>query len=183
MTAALCLLLVQGTLGAFDTLYFHEWRARLPAGRAQSRSELLLHAARDAIYALLFGTLGWVAWRGAWAWVLLALVASEIVITLVDFAIEDRVRRPLGGVFPGERVTHTLMAIVYGAFLAHFLPVVWADARAATGFEARMAATPLRLALTAMGAGVLLSGLRDLYAALDLPRGGWPWPPWRRAGP
>jgi len=23
--------------------------------------------------------------------------------------------------------------------------------------------------------GVLLSGLRDLYAALGLPKGGWPW--------
>ena len=26
-----------------------------------------------------------------------------------------------------------------------------------------------------MAAGVSLSGLRDLYAALELPYGGWPW--------
>jgi hypothetical protein len=30
--------------------------------------------------------------------------------------------------------------------------------------------------LLAMAAGVLLSGLRDLYAALVLPGGAWPWP-------
>jgi hypothetical protein len=26
-----------------------------------------------------------------------------------------------------------------------------------------------------MGIGVVLSGLRDLYAALELPGGAWPW--------
>lgn len=179
MTTALWLLLAQGALGAFDTLYFHEWRARLPAGGAQSRAELLLHAARDAVYALLFGSLGWLAWRGAWAWVLLLLVGTEIVITLADFTLEDRVRQPLGGLFAGERITHTLMAIVYGAFLAHFVPVVLADAQAATGFEPREATAVLRWSLTAMGAGVFVSGLRDLYAALGMPHGRWPWPPWR----
>ena len=179
MTTALYLLLAQGALGAFDTLYFHEWRARLPAGRAQSRPELLLHAARDAVYALLFGSLGWIAWRGSWAYVLLLLVGVEIVITLADFTIEDRVRKPLGGVFAGERITHTVMAMIYGAFLGHFLPIAWADAQVATGFELHLANPALRWGLTAMGAGVLISGLRDLYAALDLPGGRWPWPPWR----
>jgi hypothetical protein len=29
--------------------------------------------------------------------------------------------------------------------------------------------------LTAMAIGVFASGVRDLYAALDLPHGGWPW--------
>jgi len=28
---ALWLLAIQGAIGAFDTLYYHEWRARLPA--------------------------------------------------------------------------------------------------------------------------------------------------------
>jgi hypothetical protein len=181
VTAALWLLLVQGALGAFDTLYYHEWRARLPAGGAQSRPELILHAARDAVYAVLLGSLGWIAWRGAWAAVLLLLVAMEIVITLSDFAIEDRVRAPLGGVFPGERATHTLMAIVYGAFLAHFVPAVWADAGLASGFIRRDSPQVLRWCLTTMGAGVLVSGLRDLYAALGGRGGRWPWPPWRRA--
>jgi hypothetical protein len=178
ITTALWLLLAQGVLGAFDTLYYHEWRARLPAGGAHSRPELLLHAVRDFIYAALFGTLGWVAWRGSWGKLLLLLVGAEIVITLTDFAIEDRVRIPLGGVFTGERTTHTLMAIVYGAFLAYFLPLAWMDAHLATGFVARAAPPTLRLCLTGMGVGVLLSGIRDLYAALGWPGGRWPWSAW-----
>ena len=65
MIVALWLLAIQGVIGAFDTLYYHEWRARLPARGAQSASELKLHAARDFLYAVLFATLPWIAWQGA----------------------------------------------------------------------------------------------------------------------
>jgi hypothetical protein len=73
MTMALWVLAIQGIIGAFDTLYYHEWRARLPTGGPVTAPE------------------------------------------------------------------------------------------------------PLRWSLTAMSIGVFLSGVRDLYAALGLPHGGWPW--------
>ena len=179
MTAALWLLVAQGALGAFDTLYYHEYRARLPSGGAQSRPELLLHAARDFVYAILFATLSAWQWGGALAAVLLVLIASEIAITLADFAIEDRVRVPLGGVFPGERATHTLMALVYGAALGQLLPVVVADLGAPTGFWPRPAGGTVATLLQLMAAGVLLSGVSDLAAAVRGAGAGWPWPPWR----
>jgi hypothetical protein len=179
MIAALSLFAIQGVLGAFDTLYYHEYRARLPSGGAQSRPELRLHALRDFIYAVIFGTLALVRWGGALAAVLLVLIGAEIVITLVDFAIEDEVRVPLGGVFKGERATHTLMAIVYGAALAHLVPAILADLGAATGFTSRVAPAPLPAILVVFAVGVFASGLRDLSAAWIGPAGGWPWPPWR----
>ena len=37
------------------------------------------------------------------------------------------------------------------------------------------ASEPLRWSLAVMAIGVFLSGVRDLYAALGLPHGGWPW--------
>jgi hypothetical protein len=90
MLAALWLLVVQGSFGAFDTLYYHEYRARLPA-RTEARAELLLHAGRDFVYAVIFGMLSRFEWRGVWAWVLAALLLIEIGITLTDFVVEDRV--------------------------------------------------------------------------------------------
>jgi len=36
-----------------------------------------LDAARDFIYAIIFGTLRWAAWYGLFAWLLLLLLASE----------------------------------------------------------------------------------------------------------
>ena len=176
MIKALWLLAAQGMLGAFDTLYYHEFRARLPAVR-DARAELFLHAARDFIYAIIFATLPRVEWRGTWALVFVALLAAEVVITLKDFVVEDRVRKSLGGVYAGERVTHALMGILYGTVLAQIAPVLLAWWREPTSLAARVETVPQTLLwlLTLMAAGVALSGARDLYAALALPRGGWPW--------
>ena len=177
MTTALWLLAIQGVFGAFDTLYYHEWRARLPAAGPGVRAELRLHAARDFIYAVVFATLPRLAWRGAWAYVLAALLAAEICITLRDFVVEDRVRASLGGVFAGERVTHALMGILYGAVLACLLPTLDEWRRAPTALAPHDATVPRTLTwlLTLMAVGVALSGARDAYAAAGLPGGGWPW--------
>ena len=56
MAVVLWLLAVQGATGAFDTLYFHEYRARLP-GRPEAVHELRLHALRDFIYVGIFAAL------------------------------------------------------------------------------------------------------------------------------
>src|SRR5262245_27949892 len=86
------------------------------------RAELRIHAVRDFFYAVLFGTLPWLAWRGAWTAVLVAILVIEILLTMADFVVEARVRQPLGDVFPAERVTHAVMGIVYGGMLAYLLP-------------------------------------------------------------
>jgi hypothetical protein len=177
MIVALWLLAIQGLIGAFDTLYYHEWRARLPAWGSQSASELKLHAARDLFYAVLFGTLPWLAWRGGWVLVLVAVLVAEIILTLTDFVVEITVRKPMGDVYGGERITHAIMGILYGAMIACLIPVLLEWWRLPSGLV--VASPPvsdlLRGALLIMAFGVLASGLRDLYAAYELPHGGWPW--------
>jgi hypothetical protein len=177
MTDALALLAILGAMGAFDTLYYHEWRARLPARGAQSASELKLHAARDFFYAVLFGTLPRLAWHGGWALVLASVLIAEIVLTLTDFVVEIAVRKALGDVYAGERVTHAVMGVLYGAMIASLIPVMirwWALP------NALVTAPPdvpdvLRWTLAMMAVGVTASGLRDLYAAYELPHAAWPW--------
>ncbi len=165
MITALYLFMVQGVLGAFDTLYYHEWRARLPGGVPGTAPELTLHGARDLIYAVLFGTLPFVRYEGSFAWVLAALLSAEIIITLRDFVVEDSVRRPLGGVFAGERVTHAVMGILYGAALGYLVPELLQGSARATALVPWDAPAELRYALPCMAIGVFLSGLRDLGAA------------------
>ena len=177
MIVALWLLAIQGVIGAFDTLYYHEWRARLPARGAQAASELKLHAARDLFYGILFGTLPWLAWHGRWVLVLAGVLIAEIILTLTDFVVEITVRKALGDVYGGERVTHAVMGILYGAMIASLIPVLmswWAlpDGLVMTSPRAPDA---LRWGLLLMAGGVLASGARDLYAAYELPHGGWPW--------
>ena len=76
MRTAIWLLLPQASLSAFDTLYYHEYKLKLPLGD-HTGLELRLHAARDFAYAIIIGTLlGFVTWTGVCAWFLLALLAG-----------------------------------------------------------------------------------------------------------
>jgi hypothetical protein len=174
MTTVVLLLLANGVLGAVDTLWYHEVRAGLPRRPDLYGTELRLHAARDAVYAVLYGTIGWWAWRGAWVGVLGALLAVEIVITLADFVVEDRTRA-LGA---GERVLHSVMAIVYGAMLCRLVPILAAGAP--TGGPVPV---PLALMATLFAAGIAVSGLRDAVASArrrkNLYHGRVPLPLWR----
>lgn len=177
MATALWLLAIQGVIGAFDTLYYHEWRARLPARPALTAPELRIHATRDYLYAAIFGSLPWIAWGGLWAAVLALVLLAEIVLTMADFVTEARVRKPLGDVFPGERVTHAVMAIIYGAMLSMVVPVLWTWGHGPTALRVAPPdiPEPLRWTLGAMALGVFLSGVRDACAARGMRYAAWPW--------
>ncbi len=162
MTAAVTILLVQGCLGAFDTLWYHEYKLRLRY-QPSARYELVLHASRDFIYAVIFASLAWISWNGMWAWLFAVLLAAEIMITLQDFIEEDRSRK----VPAGERVMHALMGITYGAFLAYLLPELVGWAGKPTGFTWQDYGW-LSYALTAMALGVLISGGKDISAVFRM---------------
>jgi hypothetical protein len=177
VTVALRLFVVLACLGAYDTLYHHQWRARLPAMGPLARSELQLHAGRDFIYAMIFGTLPWFVWQGLYVIPLIALLVVEIVLTLWDFVVEDMVRKPLGGVYPGERVMHGIIGIVDGAAVAYLVPVlrVWWTGPSSLAIASPANSIVLSWALTFMAAGVLLSGVRGWCAAVGVPGSAWPW--------
>lgn len=159
---ALQLMAAQGLLGAFDTLYHHELTEALPARRT-ARLELSIHAVRALLYSVLFiGLAGW-EFHGLWTWFLMAVFAIEIVLTLWDFVVEDRTR-----LLPAtERVTHTVLAINGGAFIA----LLALSAPAWLAMPTALVWHPhgwLSAFLAAAGVGVGLSGIRDGYAALAL---------------
>ena len=136
MVNVLWLLVFQGLMGAFDTIYYHEWRGRLAARGPGVAPELKLHAARSFIYTFIYCTLPTLEWGGLWSLVLIALFVAEIVITLLDFRVEVDVRKPMGGLFHGERTTHALIGIAYGAMLAYLAPIILAWLSAPTGLRA-----------------------------------------------
>jgi hypothetical protein len=156
---ALFALFILGLMGAFDTLYFHEYKLKL--GAIESATfELKLHGIRDMIYTVLFATIGWIEWNGMYLICFLGLLAAEIIITLIDFREEDRTRQ----LPPMERSLHASMGIAYGLFLGLIFPtfLVWWS-------------NPSGLRLTYYGAiswilsflavGVFISGIRDLVSS------------------
>ncbi|MEQ1775692.1 MAG: NAD-dependent epimerase/dehydratase family protein, partial [Burkholderiales bacterium] len=164
MDLLLTLLIVQAVMGAFDTIYHHELTVALPA-QASARSELYIHALRSIIYGVIFAGLAWFVFGGGWITALWALVAVEVVLTLIDFLIEDRTR-----VLPqSERVLHTLLAIGGGAafmVLALQTPAWWRLPSELVPADYGWKSWFLTLAAV----GVTLSGVRDALAARTLSR-------------
>ena len=153
------LIMIQIVMGAFDTLYHHEFTERL-AWRPSQGHELKLHAIRNFLYALIFIVLGCFEVYGLIAYILIGVLAIEVVITLMDFVEEDMSRR-----LPAtERINHTSLALNYGAILVLALPVLLTWAQRETGFVSIHYGLRSYMALLS-AIGVAVFGLRDLLAS------------------
>ena len=98
-------------------------------------------------------------------------------MTLADFVVEDRTGPPSAGIAPGERVLHSLMAIVYGAMLCRLVPVLRRRRGPPDRSRGhRRAPAGWRVAATLSAVGIAVSGARDPLAL----RG---WDPFRRWAP
>ncbi|MDX2308778.1 MAG: TIGR01777 family oxidoreductase [Hyphomicrobium sp.] len=151
-------------MGAFDVVFHHELTERL-AWRAGAANELKLHAARNFFYGVLFAVFAWVEPHGLLAWLLVVVLAIEIVITLADFVEEDLTRK-----LPAtERVLHTLLAINYGAIMALVAPALIDWTSAPTGF-ALVSYGMGSWVLTLASIGVVAFGLRDIATSRRLGR-------------
>ncbi|MDH3754600.1 MAG: hypothetical protein OEU32_12075 [Acidimicrobiia bacterium] len=164
MTTVLALLLVNVVLGAWDTLWYHEYRARLSARLDSTRTELRLHVTRDAVYVVLYSVLAW--WQpSGWLVVVAAVgLTIEIGATMCDFIVEDRDRPAIGGLAPGERVLHTLMALVYGAMLSRLVPILVSEIDGPTTLVSGGAPAWMGVAATGAAVGIAVSGARDALA-------------------
>jgi hypothetical protein len=163
MKTVIYIAIIQALLGAFDTLYYHEYQQQLPRSKL-ARKELRLHALRDFAYTLIFLTFAWMEWHGLFGILFSLIICSEIVITIVDFVEEDRTRK----LPAGERAMHTLMAIVYGSLLAYLIPLVfnWCNGPSEILF---IHYGILSWIMTFAGIAVFLSGVRDWVASSKLP--------------
>jgi uncharacterized protein len=163
MTPLLWILVaIQVAMGAFDTLYHHELTERL-AWRTSQRHELQLHSIRNFFYALLFLAFGWLEIYGVLAMLVIAVLAAEVVITLMDFVEEDLSRK----LPPSERINHTLLAVNYGAILVLLLPVLIGWAGRPLGVRI-VDHGWLGIAATVAAVGVAVFGLRDFAASRRL---------------
>jgi uncharacterized protein (TIGR01777 family) len=159
MEVILIFFTIQGLMGAFDTLYHHEFKERLP-WRNTAKKELYIHGVRNFFYFVIFISLGWLQWGGLLALVFATILIIEIVITLWDFVIEDKTRK-----LPAtERITHTILAINYGAILALLVPELVTWINLATSFHF-VDHGIWSWVMTLYGVGVLFWSFRDLLSS------------------
>ena len=101
---------------------------------------------RNLIYAGLFLIFGWFEVHGFWAVLAIAVLAAEVVVPLMDFVEEDLSRK----LPASERVTHTLLAINYGALLALLVPVLGVWTALPTSFQRNLRPSGVPIAWPAM---------------------------------
>ncbi|CAA6804121.1 MAG: Cell division inhibitor [uncultured Sulfurovum sp.] len=162
MITALILFTIIGFLGAFDTLYHHEFKERLP-WRPEVQDELKIHALRNVFYFIIFISLAWIEWHGILAWVFLAILLAEVFVTFTDFALEGKVR----DVPSPEIIIHALLGIVYGAALAYLIPEVLGWTNAVSGFNLVNHGL-LSWVMTAYALAVLVFAFRDHFRSLEV---------------
>lgn len=169
MQVATYLLLAIALLGALDILLFHTVANGIRA-HADSRAELLVHSLRGPTYAALFILVPNFALHGAWFWLLIGILVFDLLVSLVDFALEKQSRATFGGLPSGEYVLHVVIAMLFGALVTSTLYGAGNWAGLPTKFFYAPAAIPtvLRAALAIMAVGVLATEYGDLRAALRL---------------
>src|SRR5260221_2115183 len=158
------LIAIQIAMGAFDTFYHHEMTERL-AWRPSQRRELQLNSVRNALYALLFLTLGWLEVHGIWAMLVITVLVVEVVVTLMDFVEEDMSRK----LPASERINHTLLVLNYGAILVLLLPVLIEWAARPSAFQSADHG-PWSILATISAIGVGICGVRDFAPSKRLAR-------------
>ncbi len=171
------LLLLQILLGAYDTVVHHELLAKLP-GRRNAVAELTVHATRSALYGILFLVFAHLRPTGIALGLVWVVIAIEVVLTLIDFRIEDRTRT----LPPAERSLHNLLGINAGAMFALYAWTTAGDWGSASGF-ARVDRGCYAWALDLGALGILLSAGRDALAARALRAKPPAMPLWADAGP
>ncbi|MDH5232860.1 MAG: TIGR01777 family oxidoreductase [Gammaproteobacteria bacterium] len=162
MNWVLGLLIVQGILGAFDTLYHHELTIALPR-RVTAKKELMIHSVRAILYGVVFAAIANLEFHGVWVVAILSLILIEIGLTLWDFVVEDNSRK----LPASERVLHTVLAINGGALFGLYTFQLWQWSHlppALVGVDYGWRS----MALNLFAVGVLISGVRDGIAAIKL---------------
>ncbi len=160
MEVVLILVAIQGLLGAFDTLYHHEFTEKLP-WKESARKELLIHGIRNFFYFVIFISLAWVEWHGAYAYWFGLIFCLELGLTLWDFVVEDKTRK-----LPAtERITHTILTLNYGMVLAVMAPQWYAWLQQPSAFVGVNHGF-LSWIASLYALGILLWTLRDLSSAM-----------------
>ena len=120
MELILTLIIIQAFIGAYDTIYHHDIKEKLPQ-RPSAALELKIHAMRSSLYAVLFFTLAWTYPFGIYAIGLAVVIFTEIALTFWDFVVEDQTRR----LPPAERIVHSILGFNFAAIFTLLVPIWW----------------------------------------------------------
>jgi hypothetical protein len=167
MATAFYLLIIAGTLGAFDVVYFHIYLSRL-SERPECQREVLWHTVRHAVYATQFLWVANLRFHGAALLFVAALYGLDVFIAWSDVLEENASRKAQGGLPRGEYFMHIVLSLLVGAYLLQVAQTVWPDRLLPTAvvFDPPPVPFLLRATMTFMGVTAIGVFAHDLRAWL-----------------
>lgn len=165
------ILFVLGIFGGTDILLYHSISHGIRFHQ-DSRAELIVHSLRGPTYAALFLLVPNFAIHGGFFWMLIAIFALDLAISLADFALEGESRKFFGGLPTGEYVLHTVLAMLFGALVTSVFYGAgdWAGEPTSLMYDPADVPVWLRGLLAIMAVLVFCSGAMDAQAAWRLSR-------------
>jgi hypothetical protein len=151
----LLLLSIVAPLGALDILWFHIHRFRL-FEQPSARRETVTHLVRGFLFAVAAVVLSRYQPTGAWFWLVAGLFAFDFVNNVVDVALEEKSRAPIGGLPRSEYVIHIVGSTFAGAVALAFVATSWPNASLPTAMPR---ATGIPVWLVANGTALAIGSL------------------------
>ena len=143
-------------------MWNHEYKESLPT-KSTAELEQVIHGVREIFYAFVFLGLAWYTWNGLWVWVMTIILIIEILLTAWDFVVEDQTRK----LSPTERVTHLVLSMGGGAYVALLAPILWQWSNEVSSLQNANYGY-ISITLSILGIGVFIWGVRDLYSGIQL---------------
>lgn len=109
-----------GSVGCLDEMYYHLFKFQL-FKRIDCYEENLLHMARSFVYSFIFIFVALFEVSGAYAWLVIILLALDIIVGIWDVIEEPHSRRNIGGLPAGEYLLHMLLSANLGVFYILYL--------------------------------------------------------------
>jgi hypothetical protein len=155
-------LILHAALAAVDVLLNHELLVQLPSHHGAS-TEQWLHSIRECIFTLIFIAIAWGQWHGLACWIVFALLAIELSISLIDTIVEVETRKlPVS-----ERINHVFLYVNFGVIclLFSFVSADWLSQSTSVRFVHNGV---LSWFLTLAACGSFFFCIRDAKAAMRL---------------
>jgi hypothetical protein len=123
---SMLVLVVFGSVGAFDEFYYHNHKLKL-FSRAQSYRENITHVARVFVYTFLFWGVANYDFHGSSIYIMYAILFCDIVVAFWDILEEPTSRKDIGGLPTGEYLLHMYLSFVLGIFYYNYALELWAN--------------------------------------------------------
>jgi|GEM_PF-5757275 len=130
----MAILLVFSAVGALDEIFYHTFKFNILSEKNCYR-ENVLHIFRGYLFFVICHLVAFTELSGIWAVFAMALLAGDLLLSVLDILEEPKSRKSLGGLPRGEYLLHMVLAFLLGIFYFVYLEQLFVNFGRASEFR------------------------------------------------